>query len=139
MYKKILLPIVLSILCVSCTEFFDTDTSLQKNIESTPPTLSIAKASIYLDEDATPQKPLHSSQVKFFLHPSKHRCERLGEIWSNGNFFASFDDCINAAKKEAANVGADFIILEGSGISEEEPCVLISQRWAHFTAWNYSN
>lgn len=131
--KKI--KILFFIIGMSFISFTSTACAGSNQIESSS---AKSDASLYLDEDAKPRQAIKSDQVLFFFTNSKHPCARLGIIHSFGNGYASFDDCVEAAKRKAAKVGADFIVLIDSGASEEEGYgIKIRKPWANFTAWTY--
>lgn len=134
--KNLLFILGISLITTSCTSLYQTE---QSNQENTSPAIRYnAKASLYLDEDATPRQACNPQQVRFFFIPSTHPCIRLGIIRSYGNGYATFDDCINAAKRKAAEVGADFIVQSDSGTTAEDCYGLkITRPWADFTVWTF--
>lgn len=141
--RNILCILGISFTLTSCAEYFEDELP---NVYGTP-NYDVqligeknASASIYLDEDVVPKQSCNAQKVKFLFSPSKHKCSRLGVIQASGNGYASFDDCINAAKQKAAEVGADIIVLVDSGVTEQYCYDLqIKKPWASFTAWVYSH
>ena len=128
--KIFCLSVVLLLVSVSCMPYVERDgnTIVYHN----------AAASLYLDEDVIPKPTRSHKNVRLFLSPSKHRCLRLGVVEARGNGLASFDSCVAVAKRKAAEVGADFIVLSDRGVSKELSYTSeIVRPWAHFTAWVY--
>lgn len=59
--------------------------------------------------------PTDVKNVEFLVNPPRRSYFVLGKININGNGFSNHDDLINDAKKKAAQLGGDFILLENSG------------------------
>lgn len=58
-------------------------------------------------------------EVEFLPQKPSRVALRIGVISSNGNGFAGFDDLIVEAKKKAARIGGDFILVENSGVDTQ--------------------
>jgi membrane-associated protease RseP (regulator of RpoE activity) len=56
------------------------------------------------------------SDVEFYAIKPTKKAIALGRISVNGNGYSSLDDIVQEAKKQAAKLGADFILEEKSGI-----------------------
>ncbi len=98
-----------------------------------------AGASFYPAEDAPILPPHNPNQVQFFFEQSKHSCVKLGIIQASGNGYAGFDDVVDAAKRKAAQVGADFIVLSENGTVATRCYELdIRKPWANFSVWMYT-
>jgi len=54
--------------------------------------------------------------VEYLAHKPIRAALRIGVISVDGNGFADFDDLIKKAKKEAAELGGDFVLAEDSGV-----------------------
>jgi hypothetical protein len=59
------------------------------------------------------------SHVEYLTKKPSRSALRIGVISTNGNGFSGFDDLIEKAKKEAASLGADFIMAENSGVESK--------------------
>ncbi len=72
-----------------------------------------------------PEVPVVSQQkasleeVEFLTRPPSRVALRIGVISTGGNGFADFDDLIKEAKKKAAKIGGDFILVQNSGIESD--------------------
>ena len=59
--------------------------------------------------------PKQSNAIEHFVIHPKRMTFHLGNIGVDGNGFSNHEDIIKAAKKKAAEVGADFIVREDAG------------------------
>ncbi len=72
---------------------------------------------IAVNKIATAPKEINS--VEFFQIQPKRAAIGLGYIKSNGNGFSSHDDLINDAKKKAAELGGDYVLVQDAGTNQE--------------------
>lgn len=132
-YSKVLLFLGLCIAFSSCTDYQNYNSS-EGYI-----TRENARAQLHLDEDAILQNRTDSAFVAHYLRRSNHPCAYLGVIEAWGNGYAGQSDLVEAAKKEAAKYGADFIVSESSW-TDKELCynMEIRRPQATFTTWYYT-
>src|ERR1700722_12156212 len=97
--------------------------SLRAGILFLPLLLLVACASVrssYIPEVqivTQPKKEQHS--VEYLAQKPSRASLRIGLISTDGNGFANFDDLLKEAKKNAANLGGDFILAEKSGVESK--------------------
>lgn len=76
--------------------------------------------SSYTPDDALRLPPKNAESVEFFNRRPSNSIIRLGVVSVEGNEFTRRKDLIKKAKKKAAKVGGDFILMEESGVKHEQ-------------------
>lgn len=59
------------------------------------------------------------NQVEYYAQKPQKNAIRTGAMSVNGNGFSSWDTVIKEAKRKAAEIGADYILLENSGVETQ--------------------
>jgi hypothetical protein len=94
------------------------------------------KSSFFPDSNIVMESKKNKDSVEFLLNKPFRKAFRIGIITVSGNGYADFDDLVNDAKEKAANLGADFILVEKSGV---EKSTVVSPGYSTFRADTNAN
>lgn len=96
--------------------------------------LSWTSAKYYPDYEVQ-NPPVTAAEVAFYKTPPTSACLKIGVIHVNGNGHSGIEDLIKKAKKKAAELGVDYVLLEESGVKSKTIVIPGSSTYQSGASW----